>query len=381
MKREIEAQNQIDSPHVMVILDHDADADWFAMPLAVGNLEDLATNGTVRSHDFAKIEEIVKQVGLGLEAAHLTERLHRDVKPENILYVEDDQNSGRWVVADWGLVKRPPGQTTALLTQQGGDRLGTLGYAAPELFNFATKATVSADVYSLGRVALRLLSGMHPSEADAPDGPWGIWISACTQQEASRRPKSIADAIALLERLLHPPAGAHANVRDRLAAEGQDVSDETWGLIVENADSRAVYRSVVKSSLRAARSFGSNHPEMAYDLCDHWLDKISEDFIGGGSWNRYDAGLIWILHALKGIFSAAHYLQGEALAEKFFRIENEYNQYVTQKPVIEWLSTLSAPTDAFVLNALRAADVTTWYAGDRVPMKSEILEEELDLWR
>lgn len=381
MKREIDVQSRIISPHVMEILDSGEDGDWFTMPLAVGDLEKLAQNGTVKNTDLTTIESVIRQIAKGLEAAHELRCLHRDVKPRNILYIAGTSvaEEGRWVVADWGLVKRPPGETTTMRTQHGGDRLGTPGYAAPELFHLASNATVTADVYSLGRVALRLISGEQPLEAEAPDGPWGTWIRECTQHDPSRRPRSMQAAVNRLDSLLHPPTRPAAALRERLAAEEPHVSDETWDLILDNGLSRSIYRALAKSSLGAARDFGRNRPDDAFRLCDDWLSEIDLDFLDGG-FGRYNTAIIWILHAAKGISASHNYAHLEALLTKLFAIDFKYNQYDTQGVIIEWLRTVSEPVDTYVVNALRAADVGSWYARSGRTMSSDILQDEFDDW-
>ncbi|MFD7446342.1 hypothetical protein [Streptomyces sp. NPDC059909] len=57
--------------------------------------------------------------------------IHRDIKPSNILLLD-----GRWTLADWGIVRRPSGQTTKV----GRPRLsiGTPEFAAPELSEACT---------------------------------------------------------------------------------------------------------------------------------------------------------------------------------------------------------------------------------------------------
>src|SRR5262249_60461997 len=96
----------------------------------------------------------------GLGAAHEAGLVHRDVKPGNVLL---EEGGGRVLVADFGLVKDlEAGQD---LTSTGAV-MGTLGYVAPEQAR-GGPVDGRADLYSLGVVAYRMLSGRLPFEADS----------------------------------------------------------------------------------------------------------------------------------------------------------------------------------------------------------------------
>ena len=87
--------------------------------------------------------------------------IHRDIKPANVLLADD----GTLKVTDFGLAKRL--DEADGLTQTGAI-MGSLGYMAPEQAAGRTReATPSTDVYSLGAVLYKLLSGRVPSTARA----------------------------------------------------------------------------------------------------------------------------------------------------------------------------------------------------------------------
>ncbi len=121
LKREIEVQGMLAHPHVMPIWDVDPDLRWYTMPLALGNLEKLRSR--LDEDDLALI---IYDVCDALAVAHSHGFVHRDVTPWNILALPHASSRGgrRWVVADWGLVRRPAGQTTDRLTRSG-QGLGT----------------------------------------------------------------------------------------------------------------------------------------------------------------------------------------------------------------------------------------------------------------
>ncbi|HEY9621110.1 MAG TPA: serine/threonine-protein kinase [Crinalium sp.] len=80
--------------------------------------------------------------------------IHRDIKPQNILY----QNDGRLSLVDFGAV-----QDTYHNTMTGGSTVvGTYGYMAPE--QFRGQAVLNTDLYGLGTTLIFLLSGKPPSD-------------------------------------------------------------------------------------------------------------------------------------------------------------------------------------------------------------------------
>ena len=87
---------------------------WFAMPLAVRSLT-RAIEGD-RDVDGYQLAPIIRQIAQGLDHAHRQGYVHRDVNPNNCLELRDD-GPPRWVIADWGLVRRPPGKSSPRLTR------------------------------------------------------------------------------------------------------------------------------------------------------------------------------------------------------------------------------------------------------------------------
>ena len=202
MRREIEVGREIDDANVMPILDADEGFSSFVMPLAAGNLDErrqvvLGSDG---------LRTLVEDVCLGLAAAHSHGWVHRDIKPANILQLSDED---RWVVADWGLVRRPPGGTTAEGRTRVGLLYGTEGFAAPELSQDAHSATAAADIYSVGQLIGWYLSGMWPHQ-NVPlvprTGPWRRVVKAATPHDPGRRPQSTSAFLELVERAFQRPA-------------------------------------------------------------------------------------------------------------------------------------------------------------------------------
>ena len=54
--------------------------------------------------------QIVDSVLAALDVSHSAGHPHRDVKPPNVIELEDELGQARWVLADWGLTRRAPAQ-------------------------------------------------------------------------------------------------------------------------------------------------------------------------------------------------------------------------------------------------------------------------------
>jgi serine/threonine protein kinase/tetratricopeptide (TPR) repeat protein len=102
---------------------------------------------------------VVKDIARGLDSAHAKGFVHRDIKPENILFRED----GSAVLSDFGVARVI--SSGASITQHG-TVVGTPQYMSPE--QAAGRALDGrSDIYSLGVVFYRMLTGEVPFKADS----------------------------------------------------------------------------------------------------------------------------------------------------------------------------------------------------------------------
>ncbi|HZU96497.1 MAG TPA: serine/threonine-protein kinase, partial [Planctomycetota bacterium] len=123
----------------------------------------LLTGGTLRT----KLErgplppDEVRALGLrlaeALGRAHAAGIVHRDVKPENVLFTE----GGEPLIADLGLAKHfeRSAATASVSLSYEGELRGTAGYMAPEQATNAKEADPRADVFALCAVLYEALTG------------------------------------------------------------------------------------------------------------------------------------------------------------------------------------------------------------------------------
>jgi serine/threonine-protein kinase len=185
----------------------------------------------LEGHDLAKLVELqgrfsVEQaVDYVLEAteavaeAHVLGMVHRDLKPANLLLARGPGGATTVKVLDFGIskmldAKREGEQTSAGLLTNEGVALGSPGYMAPEQMSSSRDVDVRADIYSLGAILYRLVSGRNPYEGgslvsvlasmaidplpplaslvpDVPDG-FAQAVERCLAQEPDARFPSVA---------------------------------------------------------------------------------------------------------------------------------------------------------------------------------------------
>ena len=105
----------------------------------------------------AEIKKVLAEVGRALSYAHKKEIVHRDIKPDNIMFDEH----GHAVVTDFGIAKAASG---GKLTGTGMS-IGTPHYMSPEQAK-AQPLDGRSDIYSLGVVAYQCLTGGVPFDGE-----------------------------------------------------------------------------------------------------------------------------------------------------------------------------------------------------------------------
>jgi serine/threonine-protein kinase len=164
--REAVAAASLRSAHVVQILDHGVweGTPYIAMELLDG--EDLAQRlKRARRLSSAETAAVIGQVARALTRAHAAGLVHRDLKPGNIFLARDDDREIVKVL-DFGIAKvQGPERDGITLT---GQVLGTPTYMSPEQARGIREVDHRTDLWALGVIAFRCLTGKLPF-----DGPLG----------------------------------------------------------------------------------------------------------------------------------------------------------------------------------------------------------------
>jgi serine/threonine protein kinase len=189
LHREWEIADSLQGEHVLRVHDHGRAGPWAYLVAEHVTGGDLAARIRQRLAP-AQALSFLRQAALGLAQLHRGERVHRDVKPANLLLRAD----GTLVLADFGLVARS-GETVAGLQQ--GAITGTPRYVAPEQLQGAP-ASPAADVYSLGVLLHEMLCGRPPF----PGETLMEILSQHLLAQPPRLPADLADLQPLVDRML-----------------------------------------------------------------------------------------------------------------------------------------------------------------------------------
>lgn len=144
--------------NILTVFDYGRQGDMFYLVM------EYVSGGTLVGHlgwpqDLAYAVNIVSQVGDALAYAHRQGMIHRDVKPGNILLVEED-----WpLLSDFGLAKMV--EDSLHLTATGAS-IGTPQYMSPEQAQ-GLEADRRSDIYSLGAVLYEAVTGRPPFGTDS----------------------------------------------------------------------------------------------------------------------------------------------------------------------------------------------------------------------
>ena len=155
--REIGIAARLSHPHIVPLIDSgESDGSlYYVSPfIAGGSLRDRLNREKKLPIDDAL--RIVTEVGAALDYAHRNGFVHRDVKPENILFADDHA-----LLADFGIAHVASSTNDEAITV-GGLALGTPEYMSPEQASGETDVGVPGDVYGLACVFYEMLAGEPP---------------------------------------------------------------------------------------------------------------------------------------------------------------------------------------------------------------------------
>lgn len=161
-QREATVAVAIDSEHVAKVLGVGKTRDqrrWIAFELLRGESLEQRLSREPRQ-PLTNVTWLVEHMLRGLAAAHAAGVIHRDIKPGN-LFVEEHQQ--RLKILDFGIAKRlPTDRAVSSALTSFKTLLGTPSYMSPEQFIDPAHVDARTDLYSVGLVVFRMLTGRLP---------------------------------------------------------------------------------------------------------------------------------------------------------------------------------------------------------------------------
>jgi WD40 repeat protein/serine/threonine protein kinase len=162
--REARMAAALEHDHVVAIyqVGEDRGIPYLAMPLLRGQTLQDRIQGAARL-EIKEAIRIAREVAEGLAAAHEQGLVHRDVKPANVWL---EEATGRVKILDFGLARSAEEEEAGRLTQDG-TILGTPAYMAPEQASGGRAVDHRSDLFSLGCLLYRMLTGKIPFAASS----------------------------------------------------------------------------------------------------------------------------------------------------------------------------------------------------------------------
>ena len=220
--REIRIAAQLTHPHILPLLDSGEAAGmlYYVTPhVADGSLRQRLERDP--RLPLADAVRIVKEVGSGLDFAHRQGFVHRDVKPDNILFTD-----GHAVLADFGIARACSVAGSAEGVTEVGVVLGTPEYMSPEQAAGEQELTARSDTYSLACVAYEMLAGEPPLRGEGARATMAKQVTQAPRPLRALRPEVPTRIERVLARALaKEPEQRFASVAEFVAALESETPD------------------------------------------------------------------------------------------------------------------------------------------------------------
>ncbi len=256
-RREARTPAKIDSEYVVRVTDADAAAELGGAPFLVmeylrgQDIDQRIESGGAFS--TATTVHLLKQAARALDKAHSIGIIHRDLKPENLFVVEREDGSLITKILDFGIAKFTANPEDVKVSQatRPGAVFGTPLFMSPEQALDSSKVSTQTDVWALGLIAHRMLTGrdywtaetltaliaqiayepmVPPSERGSTLGAdFDAWFLKCCAREAKNRYATAGEAVRALGAALGigSDTGQHPSVQAPASAPMGAVSART----------------------------------------------------------------------------------------------------------------------------------------------------------
>ena len=177
-----------------------------------GTLKDrIVKNGAMSVTDAISI---ATQIAEALATAHFHGVIHRDVKPDNILFAAD----GTPKLSDLGVAKLIRGGAEGTETMQGVI-IGTPAYMAPEQILDSSHIDERADIYSLGVALYEMLTGKRPNHGSTVMGMLAKAVKGDPLPDVRTMRPEVSASVAYVLSLMCAPKPENRPITSRAVAD------------------------------------------------------------------------------------------------------------------------------------------------------------------
>ena len=221
--------------------------------------------------DPATAVEYVLQACEGLAEAHASGIVHRDLKPANMFLTASPDGSPLVKILDFGISKEMTGQKIDIHLTRSTDLLGTPFYMSPEQLRDAAEVDARTDIWSMGVILWRMLSGVMPFEG----GSFAeLCVSIMTGPPPSRGLEQIPSGLVdtLYRCLEKDPARRFENVRQLAGALSHWLSGEESSRVSRISRVLARYGSAAEQTAGGPPRLATPVPVAAIGALDPTAD-------------------------------------------------------------------------------------------------------------
>lgn len=181
-EKEIRLIQRLSHPNIIQIINYSIDDDkfYYIMPRLKCSLSKIIPEL------YNKIDrqyKVISEILNGLEYLHSEGVIHRDLKPQNILYNSDTDI----VISDFGLSRQVNSDSTRLT--QTGIIFGTLRYASPEQLYNSGSVDERTDIFAVGVLIKAIVSNDFNNPINSPE--INYLIEKCTENNPDKRFSSV----------------------------------------------------------------------------------------------------------------------------------------------------------------------------------------------
>ncbi len=216
-----EAQSVAGLSHPNIVNVYDVGEDDGLYYIVMELVQGITLKNFIERKGTLEIKEatgIAIQIALGLEAAHASHIIHRDIKPQNIIISKE----GKVKVTDFGIAKAATSNTIT------SNAMGSVHYISPEQAR-GGYSDEKSDIYSLGVTMYEMLTGQVPFSGDntvavalshiqdeaasirtlnpSVSASLDKIVQKCMQKKPERRYLAVTSLIEDLKRSISEPAG------------------------------------------------------------------------------------------------------------------------------------------------------------------------------